>query len=95
MVGTAIQPVNKAAVTNNAATAFMAELNASGTALSYSTFLVGSGMVTSGNQPEGDTAYGLALGGIGNVYVAGGTWSADFPTTQGAFQTSNNAAPNG
>jgi len=95
VVAGALQPVNKAALTNNAGTAFAAQLNASGTALSYATFLGGSGAVNSGNQPEGDTAYGLALDGAGNVYVAGGTWSADFPATQGAFQTSNNAAANG
>jgi uncharacterized protein (TIGR03437 family) len=92
VVGGALQSVNKAAFTNNAGTAFAAELNATGTALTYATFLGGSGTVISGNQPEGDTAYGLALDGAGNLYVAGGTWSADFPTTQGAFQTSNNAA---
>lgn len=92
VVGAALQPVNKAAVTNKAGTAFAAKLNASGTELSYATFLGGSGTVISGNQPEGDTAHGLALDGAGNVYVAGGTWSADFPATQGAFQTSNNAA---
>ena len=40
----------------------------------------------------GDTAYGLTLDAAANVYVAGTTWSADFPATQGAFQTSNNAA---
>jgi uncharacterized protein (TIGR03437 family) len=94
VVGGALQPVNKAAVTNHAGTAFTAALNASGTALSYATFLGGSGTVTSGNQPKGDSAYGLALDGAGNVYVAGGTWSADFPATQGAFQA-NNAAANG
>ena len=86
----ALQAVNKAAYTNNAGTAFVAELNASGSALSYSTFLGGSGTVT--YQPMGDTAYGLALDAAGNVYVAGGTWSADFPATPGAFQTSDTAA---
>jgi uncharacterized protein (TIGR03437 family) len=91
----ALQPVNKAAVTNHAGTAFIAELNASSAALSYATFLGGSATVTSGNQPKGDAAYGLALDGAGNVYVAGGTWSADFPATPGAFQTTNNAGPNG
>lgn len=95
VVGAALQRVNKAAVASNAGTAFAAELNATGTALTYATFLGGSGTVTSGNQPEGDTAYGLALDGAGNLYVAGGTWSADFPASQGAFQTSNKAAANG
>jgi uncharacterized protein (TIGR03437 family) len=88
----AFQTVNKAAITNNAGTAFVAELNASGTALAYATFLGGSGTVNMSNQPEGDTVYGLALDSAGNVCVAGGTWSADFPATQGAFQTNNNAA---
>ena len=88
----AFQPVNKAAATNNAGTAFVAELNASGTALSYSTFLGGSGILNSGNQPEGDIAYGLALDAGANISVAGTTWSADFPSTEGAFQTSNHAA---
>ncbi len=95
VVGAALQPVNRAAVTSNAGTAFAAELNATGTALTYATFLGGSGTVASGSQPEGDTAYGLALDGAGNLCVAGGTWSADFPASQGAFQTSNNAAANG
>jgi hypothetical protein len=61
VVAGAFQPVNKAAFTNNAGAAFAAQLNASGTALSYATFLGGSGAVISSNQPEGDTAYGLAL----------------------------------
>jgi hypothetical protein len=92
VVAGAFQPANKAAVGNNAASAFVARLNSSGTALIYSSYLGGSGTVSSGNQPVGDTAYGLTLDAAANVYVAGTTWSADFPTTQGAFQTSNNAA---
>ncbi|HEY6343698.1 MAG TPA: SBBP repeat-containing protein [Bryobacteraceae bacterium] len=88
----AFQTVNKAAVTNNAGTAFVAELNAGGTALSYSTFLGGSGKVNSGNQQVGDVANALALDAADNIYVAGGTWSADFSATQETFQTSNNAA---
>jgi uncharacterized protein (TIGR03437 family) len=92
VVAGAFQPVNKAAAGNRAGSAFVAQLNSSGTALIYSTFLGGSGAVNSVNQPAGDTAYGLTLDVAANVYAAGTTWSADFPATQGAFQTGNNAA---
>jgi len=92
VVAGAFQPVNKAAAGNHAGTAFVTQFNSSGTTLVYSTFLGGSGAVNSANQAVGDTAYGLALDAAGNVYVAGTTWSADFPATQGAFQTSNHAA---
>lgn len=86
----ALQPVNKAAAANHAASAFVAQLNPSGAALLYSTFLGGSGSVTSFQQPAGDTANGLALGAA-NLYVAGTTSSADFPSTPGTFQPANNA----
>jgi Beta-propeller repeat len=56
---------------------FVAELNATGTALIYSTYLGGS---------RGDTAFGIAVDTAGNAYVTGQTFSADFPTTPGAFQ---------
>lgn len=67
---------------NNATqgTAFVTELNATGTGLVYSTFLGGS---------FADQAYGIALDGSGSAYVAGWTGSADFPVTAGAFQTTN------
>jgi uncharacterized protein (TIGR03437 family) len=78
--------------TNDAGTAFVAELNGGGTALTYSTFVGGSGTVNSVSQQVGDMAKALAIDAADNVTVAGGTWSADFPATQGAFQTSNNAA---
>jgi uncharacterized protein (TIGR03437 family) len=88
----AVQSANKAAITNSAGSAFISQLNPSGTALGYSTFLGGSGLVTSAGQALGDAVYALTLNSAGNVYVAGTARSADFPITQGALQTTNNAA---
>ena len=57
----------------------MTKLNASGTALVYSTYLGGNG---------GDVGGGIAVDGSGNAYVTGYTASTNFPTTTGALQTS-------
>jgi uncharacterized repeat protein (TIGR01451 family) len=57
--------------------AFVTEINSSGSALVYSTYLGGSG---------DDQGNGIAVDGAGDIYVAGGTTSADFPTLN-AFQT--------
>src|SRR5579863_9779824 len=51
--------------------AFVTKVNFSGTALIYSTFLGGS---------QADTGQGIAVDAAGNAYVAGYTFSADFPT---------------
>jgi hypothetical protein len=65
--------------------AFVTRLNATGTALIYSTYLGGSSQ---------DNAYGIALDGNGNAYVAGSTGSTNFPITPGAFQTTESGATN-
>jgi Beta-propeller repeat len=57
--------------------AFVSKLNATGSALIYSTFLGSS-------SDEGAAA--IAVDAAGNAYVTGQTVSADFPTTPGAFQ---------
>jgi hypothetical protein len=62
--------------------AFVTKLNATGTALVYST-LIG------GNGSGGDGAFGIALDGSSNAYVTGFTSSSNFPTTAGAYQTQN------
>ena len=59
--------------------AFVTELNPSGSALLYSTYLGGS---------DDDRGWGIAVDSSGNAYVAGYAASSDFPTTPGAFQTS-------
>ncbi|MBI4166047.1 MAG: SBBP repeat-containing protein [Acidobacteria bacterium] len=51
--------------------AFVAKLNAAGSALVYSTYLGGA---------DNDVSAGIALDSTGNAYVTGYTSSADFPT---------------
>jgi hypothetical protein len=58
--------------------AFVIKLNGVGSAPLYSTYLGGS---------YGDQGEGIALDASGNAYVTGFTYSSDFPTTSGAFQT--------
>ncbi|MGH2651040.1 MAG: SBBP repeat-containing protein, partial [Actinomycetota bacterium] len=60
---------------------FVAKLNASGSALTYATYLGGTGS---------ETAFGIATDSSGNAYVTGETGSADFPTSVGAYDTSYN-----
>jgi uncharacterized repeat protein (TIGR01451 family) len=52
--------------------AFVAELNSSGSAFVYSTYLGGH---------SADIATSIAVDGVGSAYVTGSTASADFPTT--------------
>lgn len=58
--------------------AFVARLNTLGTILAWSSYLGGSG---------NDGGFGIAVDTVGVVHVTGGTTSADFPTTLGAFDT--------
>jgi len=61
--------------------AFVAKLNATGSALVYSTYLGGSG-----NSYAGDYGFAIAVDASGCAHVAGTTDSTNFPTTAGAFQ---------
>ena len=65
---------------NGSIDAFVTKLNASGSALAYSTLLGGT---------DRDEGVGIAVR-EGRAYVTGQTFSADYPTTPGAFDTSIN-----
>ena len=68
-------------VLNGGADAFVAKLNATGTALVYSTFLGGAGA---------DYGGAMALDATGGAVLTGLTASSDFPTTAGAYDTTAN-----
>jgi hypothetical protein len=63
----------------NAINTFVTKLNSTGTALLYSTYIGGN------NDDEGAS---IAVDASGNAYITGETWSSNYPTTNGAFQTS-------
>ena len=54
------------------------KVNAGGATLGYSTFLGGN---------NADVGYAIALDSSDNAYVTGYTYSTNFPTSKGAFQT--------
>ena len=58
---------------------FVTMFNAAGSSLLYSSFLGGAGL---------DDVRGIALDSAGTVWVTGATYSSNFPTTTGAYQTS-------
>jgi hypothetical protein len=65
---------------------FVSKLTPAGDGVVYSTFLGGSGL-----NGFGDEANAIVVDANLNAYVAGKAFSADFPVTQGAYQTANNA----
>ena len=62
---------------------FEAKLNAAGSGLDYSTYLGGTGE---------EILVNVAVDPAGNAYVGGGTSSADYPTTAGAFDPIKDAS---
>ena len=62
---------------------FVTKLNATGSALTYSTYLGGT---------QVDNGSSIKVDASGNAYALGFSSSTDFPTTPGAFDTSANGA---
>ncbi|HTS13041.1 MAG TPA: choice-of-anchor D domain-containing protein [Candidatus Limnocylindrales bacterium] len=65
--------------------AFLVKVNASGSALAYSTYLGGTSPGTS-DFDFGDEALGVTVDSSSNAYIVGTTTSGDFPTTASAFE---------
>ena len=70
---------------NGAYDVFVARFDTSGAGLVYATYLGGSG---------GEYGTGIALDYVGDIYVAGTTYSVDFPTTPGAYDTVQSGGTN-
>jgi hypothetical protein len=68
--------------------AFVSKLNASGTALEYSTYL-GGNQDTNSPSANYSAAYGITVDASGSAYIVGSTYSTNFPTTSGALLTTN------
>jgi Abnormal spindle-like microcephaly-assoc'd, ASPM-SPD-2-Hydin/Beta-propeller repeat len=66
---------------NSTGDAFVLKLNATGSALLYSTYLGGS------MDECGFAVCPITIDSAGNAYITGDTSSPDFPTTVGGFQT--------
>jgi len=64
--------------------AFVSVLDPTGSFLVFSTYLGGT---------QDDFGRGIALDPSGNIYVAGATFSPDFPTTSGSFEPSYMGGP--
>src|SRR5262245_58717551 len=64
---------------------FIAKLSSTGTSLMYSTLIGGNG---------GEQLSALTIDSSASIFLTGFTFSTDFPTTRGAFQTQkNNSSP--
>ena len=85
----AIQPTNHSA-SDPRTNGFVSEFNATGSALTYSTYLGGSG-----NASGGDSINAIAVDNSGNAYMTGFTRSRDFPTTPNALQPTCSPGPAG
>ena len=80
----ALQPTSGAYIS-----AFVTKLNASGTALVYSTYLSGNDNSDGSFETTGN---GIAVDAAGEAYITGSTNQVDFPTTAGAYRPTRTGA---
>jgi uncharacterized protein (TIGR03437 family) len=80
-------PATAGAFLTNGVGAFVAKVNAAGTALSYLTYIGSGGQVLTPFFTPGSRIRALAVDGTGDAYVAGSTFDPHLPVTAGAYQT--------
>ena len=76
--------------TQKGSNAFLTKLAADGKSVVFSTYLGGSDVVCGG-----DRANAVALNSLNEPFVAGRTFSLDFPVSAGAYQTTGSGCANG
>ena len=84
---TADLPTTTGALLTQGTGAFVAKVNAAGTALVYLTYLGPGYQPLSPNTNPANTVTGIAADAAGNAYVTGSTFDDAFPATPGAWQT--------
>jgi uncharacterized protein (TIGR03437 family) len=70
--------------------AFVAKVNATGTALAYLTLIGDTNYIFTPFSNPANTVFGLAVDAAGNAYLAGSTTDPNFPATAGAYQPTFN-----
>ena len=84
---TADLPTTSGALLGQGTGAFVAKVNAAGTALAYLTYIGPGSQPLSPNTNPANIVNGIAADAAGNAYVTGSTFDDAFPATAGAFQT--------
>jgi uncharacterized protein (TIGR03437 family) len=67
--------------------AFVAKVNAAGSALAYLTYISATNFIIAPNANPANIAAAIAVDSAGNAYLAGSTFDPSFPATAGAYQT--------
>ncbi len=80
-------PTTPGALTPTGAGAFVAKVNAAGTALAYLTYIGTGGITFNPFFTPATTASALAVDAAGNAYLAGTTFDPHLPVTTGGYQT--------
>jgi uncharacterized protein (TIGR03437 family) len=80
-------PVTAGALRTDGVGAFVAKVNAAGTAMVYLTYLGADGHPGPSFFNAANTIRALAVDAVGNAYVSGSTFDPKLPVTAGAFQT--------
>jgi uncharacterized protein (TIGR03437 family) len=80
-------PTTSGALLGQGTGAFVAKVNAAGTALVYLTYIGPGYQPVSPNTNPANIVNGITADAAGNAYVTGSTFDDAFPATAGAFQT--------
>lgn len=80
-------PTTSGALLRSGTGAFVAKMNAAGSALAYLTYIGATHYAYTGVIHPADTAASIAVDAAGNAYLAGATTDPQFPATAGAYQT--------
>jgi len=80
-------PTTPGAFLTNGTGAFVAKVNAAGSALAYLTYISATNFIYAPNANPANIAAAIAVDAAGNAYLAGATFDPSFPATTGAYQT--------